>query len=266
MVKKLIKYDFAAFAKVMLPVEAGVLLVALLYRIMQFFENESEAYAIFNGSMIVVLVVSFIAAMLISFIFSIVRFYKNFFTAEGYLSFTLPVTETSHIVSKLVVSLIFDIITVITILLSLCIATAGDVLVEVLKAAGYLFGKGYANIGVNLPLFILEFILASLLSLIASHALVFLCISIGQTAKKHKILAAVGIYFIIYIIMQMAGTVVITVGALGGLFEELSELFERSPMMMTHIAFFIAIVIQILLFIIYFFVTRHMIKNKLNLE
>ena len=53
MVRKLIKYDFASYMRLLLPVQLILLGIAALNRIVQLFENNSSAYGIFFTSSIV---------------------------------------------------------------------------------------------------------------------------------------------------------------------------------------------------------------------
>lgn len=266
MVKKLIKYDLMAFAKVMLPIEIALLGVAALYRFVSLFENESTAYSIFNVSTIIILVIASLTALLMTTIYSMVRFYKNLYTQEGYLSFTLPVTPSAHIVSKLVVSFIFDIVTLVTVFVSFCIATAGDVLTECFKAGGYLFSKIAEKIGGQTPLYIVEFIVMLIVYILAFHLLTYMCISIGQCANKHKVLLAVGIYFAVYTAKQIAGTIFIAVGVSTNLFIDIENFVVNNLRLSAHLGMIGFTFLELILGSVYFFVTKNLMKKKLNLE
>lgn len=266
MVKKLIKYDFKAFAKVMLPVEIVMLGVALLYRIVAIFENDSVAYDIFNVSAIIILVIAAVTALLMTFIFSIVRFYKNLFTTEGYLSFTLPVTAGAHIISKLIVSLIFDLITLLTLFVSFFIATFGEVFSECLKAGLFLYGKAFDTLHGDLVLYTIELIVLVIAASVAAHLLTFMCVAVGQTAKKHKILLAVGIYFGIYVLKQILGTIFITTGTVTDMFDNIRVFISNHPRGAIHSFFGIMFAVELVFSVVYFFVARSMMKKKLNLE
>lgn len=266
MVRKLIKYDMKAFAKVMFPIEIVLLGVALVYRLVSFFETDNISFEIFNVSAIVIFVVSIITACIMTFVYSIVRFYKNLFTQEGYLSFTLPVTSTAHIASKLIVSLIFDAITIVTALAAFCIATSGDVLVEVTKAGAFLFGKAVSIVGGDIYAYIVEAIFLFIAAVATQHVLTYMCISIGQTAKKHKILPAVGLYFAVYVAKQILGTTFISIGVSGDLFDRIAEFISKNPRESVHLFLLISLAIELVLGTVYFIITRLMMKKKLNLE
>ena len=266
MVKKLIKYDLKAFLKVMLPVYFVLIGVAALYRIVSLFENDGVFFGIFNASAVIILVISVIVCLLLTFIFSIVRFYKNLYTAEGYLTFTLPVTPAAHIISKLTVSLIFDVITLAVVILSVAVATAGELFAEIVKAAFYLLGGAFRFLGGQSPLYVAEFVIMIIASLVAAHLLTYMCISVGQVVNKHKILLAVGVYFGVYVVSQVIGTVVLALGVSTDLPTHIAEFAYRSPHAFLHILLCGVTLLEIALAAIYYAVTHRMIKKHLNLE
>ena len=266
MVKKLIKYDFKAFAKVMFPAYVVILGVAALYRFVSIFESDTTAYGIYNGSAISIVVISVIVCIVMTGIISIVRFYKGLYTAEGYLSFTLPVTPSAHIWSKLIVSLIFDALTLVVSFLVLAIATLGETFVEIMKAAFYMAKNFFSRIGGQSPLYVVEMIILVIVALVAAHLLAYMCISIGQVAKKHKILAALGIYFAIYVVKQILGTIFIASGVTTDMFRNIGEFIQNHPYGAAHLIICGYALLQAALGVLYFFITRLMMKKHLNLE
>ena len=266
MVKKLIKYDFKAFGKIMFPAYLVLLGVAALYRFVSIFESDTTYYNIFNVSAISIVVISVIVCAVMTVIVSIVRFYKGLYTAEGYLSFTLPVTPSAHIWSKLIVSLIFDALTAVVSFLVLAITTAGELFVEIIKAALYQLKDVFVKIGGQSPLYVIEIILLTIVAAATAHLLMFMCISIGQIAKKHKILAALGIYFAIYVVKQILGTVFLASGVTSNFFMDVTEFISKHTHSFFHLFFCGLIVLEALFGALYFIITRLMMKKHLNLE
>ena len=138
MVKKLMKYDFSAFGKTILPMEIILLGIAVLTRFLQFFENDSKIYNILNVSSIVLLIVAMIVCIVMTVAICVVRFYKNLYTQEGYLTLSLPATHAQHIISKLVTSVFATFISLISVILAGLIATLGDLSHEIILAFNYL--------------------------------------------------------------------------------------------------------------------------------
>lgn len=269
MVKKLFKHEFIAMAKFLLPVYIVLPCIALLGRIIQFFENDSVIYNIVYGSSSLFFGIGLFATIFLTGIFSIVRFYKNLFSSEGYLSFTLPVTPAQHLTVKALTSVCFMFFSVLTILISVGFLTAGEVFAEIIKAASYLVVKGTEYLGVHLWLYLLEFILLLAFASLTGLLIIYACISIGQTFKKNRIIAAVGVYFAYYFLTQIIGTVIIILFAAFGKyipFEQLGNWIALHPYASVHIFFGVFLVLLMIGSAIFFTISRFIITRKLNIE
>lgn len=269
MVKKLYKHEIQAYLRVWIPMQIILLGVALLGRLIQLFETEgSTAYNIINGSSLVAFGLAVVVSIGLTFVFSIVRFYKNLFTAEGYLSFTLPVTPTQHIVTKLFVAVAFQLATLLMVLFAVATITAGDVFAELLKAIAYLWGHFRDKIGAHLPFYVLEVAVLVIVMLLAAILLLYMCASIGQLTNKNRVLMAVGAYFLYYLATQIVGTVVVVIGASlpQEWWQPITDYFTWHSREAMHWAFGGLIVWEALLGTAYAFVTRHILRRRLNLE
>ena len=130
MLGKLIKNEFKAVNRLMIPLHLGLIAVTIIGRFyLQFtvFNNPGRAvvmsdniwFGLLNATLIVFYILALFAAALITGIYlEIIRFRKNLFTDEGYLMHTLPVTASAHIWSKLIVCLVWVIVDVILVVLS----------------------------------------------------------------------------------------------------------------------------------------------------
>ncbi len=152
------------------------------------------------------------------------RFYKNKFTDEGYLTFTLPVQVKDIFWSSFVNMLIWSVISVVTlVLVLLCVilfgtATDGLVNLDAFRAIGDLFSifaqlpwdvliKSPVSMVVLCIIYGLQLLVAPVFSLVLPMA----SITMGAVlAKKHKILAAFGIY---YGISSITGTILSVVSS-----------------------------------------------------
>lgn len=277
MVKKLFKHEIAYYMRSMLPVYCILGAIAVFGRVIQFFEADNTIYNTVNIIAILSYVVAIIAVMAMSYVFTITRFYRHLFTSEGYLSFTLPVTPTQHILTKLTTAVITHAASLIVVLLSACIITAGDVLVEVIKAAAYIVDliperlaftfkeTTAAQWQVNIWLFVIEFILLLVAAVIYQMLLFYGCITVGQTFHKNRILAAVGVYFGYYMVTQAVGTVFVIVSQFLP-WETFSDIFYAAPIGCIHILTIGYILFNLLVATGLFIVSRVIIRHKLNLE
>ena len=108
MLSKLLKYEFRATGRIMLPVYALLLVTAggtsvtgsLMGRY-----PESTVLSIFRTLFMTLFAFTTFGVLLLTLVLMVYRFYKNLMTDEGYLMFTLPVSRSLLIWSKLIVSM-----------------------------------------------------------------------------------------------------------------------------------------------------------------
>lgn len=268
MVKKLLKYEFASFAKTILPIEIVLLGIAVLTRIIQFFEAKSIAYNILNISSVIILIVAMIVTLVMTAVICIIRFYKNLFTAEGYLTLTLPVTHEQHIFAKLIFSVLASLFSLLSVIISFCVAFAGDVVTETAKAGAYLIKLCWKAVGVNTVFYALELTVLLIISVAASYLLFFTCMTVGQLANKARILLAIGVYFGYYVFRQIVGTIIVIIITIVDYeaFRPLLDWCANNIETAIHLGFISVILFVSILGTIFFLITRVLMKNKLNVE
>ncbi|MBQ3093763.1 MAG: hypothetical protein IJC52_01205, partial [Clostridia bacterium] len=97
----------------------------------------------------------------------------------------------------------------------------------------------------------------------------YTCIAIGQTFKKNRVLAAVGVYFAYTMIVQALSTVLSIVFSVSAPFLPIDEwmmALEANPYPFIHTFIAVTLVLGVAMAAVFFLVTRHILKNKLNLE
>lgn len=269
MVKKLYKHEMLYYLRSLLPVYIVLAGVALLGRFVEFFEADTTAYSILRGSSIFMLVIAILATLGLSFVFVIVRFYKNMYTGEGYLTLTLPVKSTSHLFVKFTSAVLVNVVSIIASVLAVCLFTAGDWLKEIVKAAAYIIKQVAEVAEGHLLFYCLEFIPLFLMMMTCSILMYYMCISLGQLFRKNRILAAVGVYFALYVINQIISTVltaVYSISAMTWLDEILSSWTKQDYLAAVHVFFAAYFVICALLALVYFLISKFVLTKKLNLE
>lgn len=273
MVRKLLKYEFAALGKVLIPCNLAVLLVAFLNRMLQFAEPKKTSY-LFNsifGISVAALVLAVAALLVITIIYTVVRFYKHLFSNEGYLTFTLPVSVDQHLFAKLFTATVFVLLSYLTIALSVMIVFSGDMLTEAFEALAYLYECIRAIIPpVHVGLWIAEIGLSLIASAASGMLFYYLCLSIGQLAKKHRILLAAGVYIGSTSAFSFLYTVITIITMMSeaeyGWILELEEKITADPVGYLHGIFIGALLLNLLFGALCYFFTRLILKKKLNLE
>jgi hypothetical protein len=270
MVKKLFRHELNHYFRsfwLFLPI---VLAVGVMTRIFRFLDNGSflTEIAIFSSS--AMLFVSCSALMILSTAVAIIRFYKNMYSAEGYLTFTLPVTNTQHIFVKMISAMLFQSVCLVTVILSVLIAGSGGALLELFQIFGGAIGELASLVGTpNLIAYALEFLLVVLLAAASNLLLFYACITIGQLAKKNRILLAIGAYFIYYVASQILSTiftiifvVLSTTSALNGIL----EFVLCFPVLSIHLYLVGMLLFSGALAAVFWLVTQRIMTKKLNLE
>lgn len=269
MVKKLYKHEFLAWLRIMPIIYIIVLGFAGMHRFLQLFEADSIYYSIAFGSATFAFVLVIFAALAAPTVFGVIRFYKNLFSSEGYLSMTLPVTPANHLWVKLTTGVCFDIITILVVLFSLLIVTAGDMFTELCKAGVYLIKQIPEDVGIHLFFYLLEILLAMLLASFNGYLLYYTCLCIGHLFRRVRILASVGAFFAYNLLMELVSTFFslgfTVLGSIGAL-DWTDAVIDKLGPYTIHLVFGIGLVISLLQGLIYFLVCHHILRKKLNLD
>lgn len=275
MVKKLFKYELKHYLGTVLLLEFVVMLVAFFTRIITLFESDTVMYTIISVSSVVFLAIAILASFIITEILIVVRFYKNLFSSEGYLSFTLPVTESQHIFVKLTSAILMNITVLCGALVAVFVASFGELGVEIFKAAIYLikhyFVSGSSGVlgVISVIGFVVEAILFMLVSQCFAYLLYYSCMTIGQLAKKNRVLASIGVYFVYTFVMQTISTIIAIVVSIFALSEyaySIEVFWEENTEPLRHIISVFAILIVTALAFGLFSLIRRILSRKLNLE
>lgn len=273
MVKKLFKHEFIYYFRtfgIFLPI---VLATAIAAKIFTLFDQENVFNEIVTNISILALVMASLGLLVLSAIISVIRFYKNMYSAEGYLTFTLPASNSQHIFVKLCTAVLWQISCFFTVVLSWSIMLIGGdsdyVTGEIIDDASW---KELVNmVGAdNLVAYAIELVIAIIAAMVYAMLLIYTCITIGQTAKKHRIGKAVGVYFIYYYAIQ---AITSTLGTVGAYFvtdsivnNSISEMTFEGTIVLIHILLCGEILICAVMSLVFWLVTRYVMTKKLNLE
>lgn len=151
-----------------------------------------------------------------SVFFVIYRFYKRCFTDEGYLTFTLPVTNHQILLSSIVNCVISEVIVMVTALAAIAIAGAMFLLAinqDIIWADVWTSWESvWQQLRQSLVKNSHQFVLLGFSGIAGAFAeliLMMLAVTVGSLiARKHKILAAVGVYYGISIVQSFLITFV----------------------------------------------------------
>lgn len=201
MLRKLLKYEFAATGRYLLPL-LGLLVVlagaaALSIRVVTS-ESVGKAATVLAAIAVVLFFLSAMALAAVTVVLIVYRFYKNLLGSEGYLMHTLPVSVHQLILSKLIAAVCWMALTSVFIYASLFfVAFRAEVWAQVLSELGALFERlslAYGIGAAELLCVVLELIVLLLLGSMSSCLLFYASLSLGHSLPRHKLLASLGVF------------------------------------------------------------------------
>ena len=278
MMKKLLKYDLRAIFKYWWIVALSSLGLSFIggisLRIITNMPSDIEDGKVFVflfAMLGMILTVIGISAFLISAeIFVFVRLYKHFFSDEGYLTFTLPVKRRDLLNSKIISGLIVNIATFAVVAVDISIILFIGIDFETIQKIGdavfWFIGAAMEAVGVLCIAYILEAIVLILCISVMSYLLVSICITFAAViAKKYKIFAAIGIYYIASAVVSFVGQFALMFGsvALAGIFSNIPEgsVLGVGALMLLSVSLLASAICVCL-----YSLELHMLDKKLNLS
>ena len=236
MLGKLIKHEFRATARIMLPVMGALLALALLANLslrgLTGDANDITVLRILFVLTVIFFGIGVVATAVMAVVIMVSRFYRNLLKDEGYLMFTLPVSVHELVWSKLLVSLVWFLATglLIFLVMSLTALNLANTNLEMIIEQFPSWAEirrflDEAGIRGQVLTFIFQIGLASLLTSIVGCLHFYAAMALGHMFTKNKILLSV-VFFVgfsfAFNMMEMA------YGAVGfGLFDSgLMEMTE----------------------------------------
>ena len=289
MLKKLMKHDFRALSRTLVPMQIGVLgggLVATLLTAITIRLGENTANT--GGSALlrqlimglsatasVLIGIAIIASALVTLLLICYHFYRSFLADEGYLTFTLPVSTSKLIWSKLLTGMVWILINAVVVMVTLVIfsvfgtTSSGIVNQEVLQGYRMFFTEllPQASQYVNVPVMVVEVAVIGVLALGAQMLEIYFAIVVGgQVAKKHRILAAIGMYLLINMGVGMISTTFMSIVAFGeGVSSLALNTVQEVSTFMTSVFGWYGVLFAGL-GVLFYFLIRSILKKNLNLQ
>lgn len=271
MLGKLLKHEWKATARLLLPLNLGLILLTIIGRIILAIPIlKNESFKFLTVMLTSIYVFTLIALVITTFIYLIVRFYKNLYGDEGYLMHTLPVSSYSLLNAKLLIAGFWLILSTI-----LCIISVIVLLSENTFSSDFTLTEAekiefFNTTGFSFHGFLGFVALICVISIPSSLLQIYTSISIGQLFEKHKILSAVGAYFVMNIIMQTISTIFLLLFNFDSLQVLLSSGNDSSAIpnsgAIYHSTMTSSIVISFIYIAIFYFVTAYIMRKKVNLD
>lgn len=278
MLGKLLKHEFKSYGLSMGIIFLASSLLALFMKILSMFPYKENArdgiqiLMVFGFVMIMVLTNVAVTVMIV------IRFYSTTASDQAYLTWTLPAKTSTILWSKLLAGIFWRLISACAIVAMGAIFFTGSYWLWHEQLQDAFFGGGI-SLGMMLNEMLKEFVgdfnakqvagfiiyyIGTFIWGISGILLIYMCIGIGQLFGKYRVIASIGFYFLIMIIVQIISTVGVAI--LSGItyrVDNSSDIFMgRYGLMQSIISEILAIVVSGVLFAI----TNLLFDKHLNLD
>lgn len=287
MLKQLLKYEFKATKRLYFGLYLALALLSVVLGV-TFRQEHALAHSTSFQNLEVILMMVYVSVILaiavLCFVNTVQRFCRNLLGREGYLMHTLPVTETQLILSKLLTSMVWVLcsglvgVVCITVMVSIGVLDA-----EVLGTLSWdrwkqLWQMLYEEIGPEFWVAMVWTILINLARLASLILCVYAACMIAHQFKKQTmaagILAFIGMNIVENQMDKLLGTNDVTLFMdVTYKLVDVSNGSEGTPVMHYMTAAFgqgasclFCFVFTAAIAAVYFFLTRWLMKHKLNLE
>lgn len=269
MLGKLLKYEFKATARQMLPLYAITMIVGLFFgmsvRSDFLFYNSAQGVSTVTGVLLTVMTILISSVFFMTFILGIRRFYNNIFKQEGYLTMTLPVHSWQILLSKISTPLFWFLLSAVVVLLTTMLMGFGALGFEFFEefSLKVIISEIDSSLRSILKVSLKDYFGWSLLEFFTGFLYVtmsiYFSIAIGQLplfAKKRTMWAIV-FFFTIQVIVWN----VIMDSITRNVYDKSYSLPKANLTMLQY-----SCVVYFVLFIVFFVCTNYIMRNKLNLE
>ncbi len=206
MFKKLLKYEYRATARVILPVFSVFLLLVLCTTLTFFVSQYLLPGALMEWLSSVLAGLSFLgfaAVLVVCSLLTVVRFYQML-GDSGYLYFSMPVTPSQHIWSRALVGTTWTMAFLLVCAVGLFVTNS---------SAEINFDTIFTDFSITWSLFaiLLLFLVQCAAGIICGYFVLFLCCALGAQWTQHRLLATFGVYLAMGAISQVFSIVLLIV-------------------------------------------------------
>lgn len=260
MLSKLVKHEFKAISRVLLPLHILLLIVCVFGRFM----FQASATMELPNAIVIISLVFFISILIVvpcvTTILIVVRYYKSLYTDEGYLTLTLPATRGQLLFSKGFAACVWSILDLviviggcaIIILIPQVTQNSTEMMLELEKA-----------LEMSPSLFFWSTVGISAIGCLGNVALYYFSVSVGQLLSSHRVIGAVVAYFAISTVASILMLIIMFAVGYDPFFSASPDTFAVTALLSAYKATAIMCVVETILF---FGGTYYLLQKKTNLN
>lgn len=271
MLRKLMKYEFRATGRMMLPLFLLVLITSVGANLSTqiLLKIENRVLNILGMLLLTAFILALVGVCIVAFILMIERFYKNLLQDEGYVMMTLPISTHQHVWSKLLVSMVWFVATalvlVVAVMISIYEVGFGTQIVqsigEVLKAICL------SNQAIHIITAGVELLGLMLVSCAGVCLQFYAAMAIGHSFANHKMIVSILVYFGSQFVIQLFGSGLLWVIHETGIRHIFTQMLpEISGIITGQFMLITCTVVAVIFVAMFYFLTIYFLKRHLNLE
>ncbi len=279
MLGKLLKHEWRAVWKIPTLLIGILLAVAVLSGLsftLPIWDSEWIGLPLSGMMLFVLFYVCMIGLGLGITIYLAVRYYKSMFTDEGYLTHTLPVTSHQLLLSKVITMSVWELIGAAAVAMSMVVFGGIVLLSLAMKQSSFaldfmeavselweLWESPYLN---GFLEFAVSIVCLVLVSAVGGAMIIIGAVNLGQMARSHRILGAVGAYFGLNSVLQFISWVIMIPLMLRMMQNDSSIYYDESPFHVFTIFYVIEAVLFLLVSVGLYFLSEYLLRRQLELE
>lgn len=270
MLGKLFKYEGLAAARILLPLYGAIVLLTGMT--IGFFHILPKNAGITLPTALFIIttalfVLGLVAVCIVTFCLSLVRFYKNLLSDEGYLTHTLPVSTGSKLFVHIATAVFWMTVSILMVCVLLFLLFLSIDPEHTINTLRLIMQDLQSEMNPSKAIVMLELIPLYLLSVVTLFLQFFAALTVGASigSGKHKILNAVLVYLVIYVVRNIVGTLILVIPPISvtmtdtGFGVHISE-FAAANMVLGAVMFY-----ELAACAVYYCLTYFSMKKHLNL-
>lgn len=258
MLLKLMKYDLKSIFKTMVFYYIIVIGLAIFSKLLWLIFDNTRFISIASLPTLL-FYMSLVLCNMVTIVVSMIRYYKNMLSDEGYLTHTLPVKRNSILLSKLLSALVAEIVSLLVMLIGACIFSP-RILLEIVDGILIMIQSLIENYNGTMYYILFLILLEIIMVSVCKVTQVAMCLSLGASHNKNKLVMA----FVYYIAINFALQIII--GIMSSVLSIALLSISNPTIHVFYGILYIVIFLTLLYLVATYIVNLLILKKRLNLQ
>ena len=257
MLGKLLKYEIPAMGRKLLPLYAAWAATALLLGLTTQSADSKNEFMVVISALLYTAIATTIFVMTIIMI--VQRYSNSLLGDEAYFNHVLPVSVAEHIGNKAISATLWIFVTVLVAIFTGILIGIGALIVsgEFISLRELIRGFYEIELPKHFGLYVIEVLLLTITGTVKTIMQIYAAITIGHQVPNRTTLASIGAYILIMIFESSVGRAMLP------LFINLE--YNADGFVNFNRVFIPGFIMAVIFSVIYFFICKYLMENRLNL-